>query len=825
MMHKSSFVEALEARRLFRLLAIAAFVVLAALACPGVTAWAQTAERRTDPAARPEFREPVTLASKDGVLEVRLTARQGQATLDTVATPVQNFLLFDYELIRGTASNGQRSGGNLYPAPTLQVFPGEKLIVHFGNELAGLTIRDYFNPQYTPKGQPVPTYPEQMTSSPLNLHTHGLHISPKGNADNVLLHIPPGMSNTYTYDIPRNMPQGAYWYHSHLHGLTSAQAYAGLAGLLAIGRTDGNLPLVTERSIPIRNMALQYNYVFDRAGGLAQLNNLTWPQWVSSIMAPKANELANGTYRPLLTPVNFNRSKPGTKYATVWYAGPLSINNRRGSFQFIPSNLQRFTAADGKADNDVPANPSLPDYQRDVQFTVNGQFQPVIKSKAGQTEIWVLANVSDFAYMNVQLTETATGRHPPIAIVGQDGNPYTAVHYPPTENGTQLLIPPASRFAIAVTIPAQGELVLEMPERGGGAKTMSAPGVLYTNKGTDNPPAVLGSLSVLPSAISYADGFFVFPTQVLAKATASEGGGVTTAFIEGQPLGAYTAFVDLANTTPDVKRRILISGGFLNNLTSTEDPKAFVYAFDGGAFPNVPLIQARLNSVEEWRFVNYNNDEHPIHVHVNDFQVIEYFDPTTGLRTGPDKFAIDNANAPAPTMHSDESVIQPGILSIRTRFEEFTGLYVMHCHRLNHEDNGLMGLINVIPAVSTYAVAIPGAPGKPAEVRLYDGNGDRFVATVIPFPGFEGSVNVAMGDVDGDGVLDLIVGAGKDHAPEVVAYAGAARGGKGPSGRSWRVSRRSMPLRVAVLAWLLRRSMGRRPTISSWDRVPASQVK
>ena len=109
-------------------------------------------------------------------------------------------------------------------------------------------------------------------------------------------------------------------------------------------------------------------------------------------------------------------------------------------------------------------------------------------------------------------------------------------------------------------------------------------------------------------------------------------------------------------------------------------------------------------------------------------------------------------------MYSDESVIEPGILAIRTRFDEYTGLYVMHCHRLNHEDNGLMALINVIPAVSTYAVAIPGAPGKPAEVRLYDGNGDRFVGTVIPFPGFEGSVNVTMGDVDGDGILDLIVG-------------------------------------------------------------------
>src|SRR5215813_6764068 len=50
----------------------------------------------------------------------------------------------------------------------------------------------------------------------------------RGNADNVMLHIPPGMSNTYNYDIPRNMPQGMYWYHSHLHGLTSAQVYSGL---------------------------------------------------------------------------------------------------------------------------------------------------------------------------------------------------------------------------------------------------------------------------------------------------------------------------------------------------------------------------------------------------------------------------------------------------------------------------------------------------------------------------------------------------------------------------------------------------------------------
>ena len=117
----------------------------------------------------------------------------------------------------------------------------------------------------------------------------------------------------------------------------------------------------------------------------------------------------------------------------------------------------------------------------------------------------MLANVSDIAYMSVQLTETATGRHPKIAIVGQDGNPSPAVHHPVFEDGTRLVIPPATRYAIAVTMPESGDLVLEMPPMGSGARTMSSPGVLYENDGSDNPPATLGTLSVVAlgrSAIS-----------------------------------------------------------------------------------------------------------------------------------------------------------------------------------------------------------------------------------------------------------------------------------------------------------------------------------
>ena len=771
-------IKALNANWLSRALSMSSIAVVVALAAVWYAprADAQDASAEFDPSVRPEYREPVTLASKDGVLEVTLTAHQGHASLDTVAKPVENMLVFGYVLNRGTASDGQMSGDNLYPAPTLQVFPGETLIVHFENALSGLTIRDFFDPRYIAKGDEVPLYPEQLTSSPLNLHIHGVHISPKGNSDNVMLHIPAGMSNTYTYRIPKNMPQGAYWYHSHLHGLTTPHVYYGLAGLLAIGRTDGNLPLVTQHDIPIRNMVLQYNAVFDRSGGLSQLNNPNWPQWVSTKTPPEGDELAKGTYRPLLAPVNFAQSKKGTKYATVWFAGPLSIENFRGRFEFIPSNLQRFGAKPGGPGGDVEADPSLPDYKRDVQFTVNGLFQPVIKSKPGQTEIWVLANVSDIAYMSVRLTETATGKHPKIAIVGQDGNPSPAVHHPVFEDGTRLVIPPATRYAIAVTMPAGGDLVLEMPPMGSGARTLSSPGVLYENDGSDNPPATPGTLSIVPSAVSYFDGFFVFPTQVLARAVPGEGRGNPVAFEEGQKLGAYATFDELSKLPPDFTRQLTISGGFLNDLASKADPKAFVYAFEGTAFPNVPLLQPRLNSVEEWTFINNNNDEHPIHIHVNDFQVTSYFDPTTGLKTGAEMWEVDNANVPAPTLGSGESTIQAGSLSLRTKFEDYTGLFVMHCHRLNHEDNGLMTLVNVIPAVSTYAVAVQGSPGHSAQVNVYDGNGDRLIATVTPFPRFEGSLSVAMGDVNDDNVLDLIVGAGENYAPMVVAYSGKTMG-------------------------------------------------
>ncbi|MFH5229034.1 multicopper oxidase family protein [Antrihabitans spumae] len=715
------------------------------------------------------YKEPVKLSSKDGVLEVRLSAHQASVALDTTAKPVDDFLLFGYELIRGTSSDGSTKSEGTYPAPTLRVDPGERLIVHYDNDLEGLDVGDYYDPAFTAAGGEVPLYPPMLESSPLNLHTHGLHVSPDGNADNVLLDIPAGMGNVYDYEVPDEMPNGLYWYHSHRHTLTAQQTYFGLAGLLEIGRPDGNLPLVTQNEIPIRDMALQYNFVFDRKGGSNQLNNPIWPQFVSTLTPPEGSQLADGTYRPSLAPVNFPETSEGSQYFTNWYSGPLSTRNHRGQNQFIPGNLQSFTSDSVN----VPANPGLPDNQRDVQFTVNGQFQPALKVKPGQTEIWVLANISDFAYLPITLTETATGNHPKFTIVGQDGNPFTTVQRPVEGDGTRLLIPPGSRYAIAVTMPETGDLVVEMPPMKNG-KEVSNPGVLYTNDGTENSPAVLGTATVDPQYISYFDGFFTFPTQKLIQVTPDSGEGKTTPFEPGQRLDAYTSFVDTSVVNPDVTRELVITGGFSNDKASNNDPKSFTYEFDGNTFPNIPLLQPRLNSVEEWKITNLNNDDHPMHIHVNDFQVTEVVDPVEKTRTGAQPWGVDNANVPAPVTDENENALEPASLTLRTKFTDYTGTFVIHCHRLNHEDNGLMATVNVIPEVSSYAVAVPGSPGRPAVVQVYDGNGDKPLATSTPFPSFEGTPSVAMADVNGDMVLDVVVGTGAGVAPEVVAFAGPA---------------------------------------------------
>jgi suppressor of ftsI len=118
-----------------------------------------------------------------------------------------------------------------FPGPTLVICAGDKLHIKLVNDL----------------------------TEPTNLHTHGFHVSPEANHDNVFLRIEPHHSFEYEYDIPHDMPAGSYWYHPHLHMYVERQIFAGLAG--AIVQEGGLDDLPALRHVPQRWIVIQNTQV------------------------------------------------------------------------------------------------------------------------------------------------------------------------------------------------------------------------------------------------------------------------------------------------------------------------------------------------------------------------------------------------------------------------------------------------------------------------------------------------------------------------------------------------------------------------------------
>jgi spore coat protein A len=91
----------------------------------------------------------------------------------------------------------------------------------------------------------------------------------------------------------------------------------------------------------------------------------------------------------------------------------------------------------------------------------------------------------------------------------------------------------------------------------------------------------------------------------------------------------------------------------------------------------------RLNTTEVWEFSNETGDMHPMHLHLVQFRVLTRdLSPVQQYELGPkDTVAV----------RSGETV------RVLTRFEGFSGRYVFHCHRLEHEDRDMMGQFRVVP--------------------------------------------------------------------------------------------------------------------------------
>ncbi|HET6832615.1 MAG TPA: multicopper oxidase domain-containing protein [Acidimicrobiales bacterium] len=121
-----------------------------------------------------------------------------------------------------------------------------------------------------------------------------------------------------------------------------------------------------------------------------------------------------------------------------------------------------------------------------------------------------------------------------------------------------------------------------------------------------------------------------------------------------------------------------------------------------------------LGQPEIWRLVNLTEDTHPIHVHLDAFQVLDRQPAVveiddTAIAAGTTRATVRVAVAPdddIPHALDDNErglkdtvrVNANEIVDIVVRFGTFAGRYMYHCHILEHEDHDMMRPFVVMPA-------------------------------------------------------------------------------------------------------------------------------
>lgn len=135
---------------------------------------------------------------------------------------------FTRNFVSGLGETYTRTYGGMLPGPTLRLKRGQTMRLTQVNAL----------PPNKPHVGDM-NIPHDFNT--FNLHTHGLHVSPSGSADNVLREFHPKAAPwlpdpEYLSEItiPKDHPAGTFWYHPHKHGSVATQLAGGMAGVLII---------------------------------------------------------------------------------------------------------------------------------------------------------------------------------------------------------------------------------------------------------------------------------------------------------------------------------------------------------------------------------------------------------------------------------------------------------------------------------------------------------------------------------------------------------------------------------------------------------------
>jgi FtsP/CotA-like multicopper oxidase with cupredoxin domain len=277
-------------------------------------------------------------------------------------------------------------------------------------------------------------------------------------------------------------------------------------------------------------------------------------------------------------------------------------------------------------------------------------------------------NAATDAFLDLALVEE-NGKPLPLEVVARDGSVLAddaGTPLSPIATLSSQFVPPAGRLEILVTPPPPGVkayLVTHAVDTGcAGDRLPERRLAVITSTGESGPSAVAAA----PAAEVSRSNLF---SGLLARHTDRE----RVIAMAEYPRPGITDQVDFYI----VERR----------------PGAVLRPYGMGA---PPAITVRAGTTEEWIIENWTNELHAFHIHQVHFRVLAI--DGKPVVNPPLLDVVNVPYAEATGYHSKEGPVRPGRVRIKLYFpESLAGDIPFHCHLVDHEDNGMMAVLRVVP--------------------------------------------------------------------------------------------------------------------------------
>ena len=633
-----------------------------------------------------------------------------------------------YETLRGY--NG------LIPGPMLIVEPGDTLDIELINNLEN---------------------PDEL----MNFHSHGLHVSPVGNGDNVLISIKQGETWPVEIAIPDDHFIGTNWYHPHMHGVTNEQVSSGLGGLLIIN-PPYDLPDLDKFNIKEESA----HFLALNSFGIQQEGREGNPN-------DPLNQDLNLAI-PAGTPIEVLEDGVETTYelADAPYLGFNAKPELYDPAQPTGNTAESLSEYGGGG---------LAEPVENVVHTVNSQYNPTLELETGEWNLFSFANMSANSFHVVQLVKEDGDRLIPqeVSLVAIDGDASGVVSDNRREITEFPVLNPGSRINIQHWFEEPGKYY-------------------FLSNGTEE---ILGDdAPILTKEKGFDDGHLIWGSQVLATVEVTGEEVAPDSFpeaydtLEEQSQELDELIQAAKNGDIDRERTFVWSaniGGAIAEGRTPEDTdvESFegtytingeYYATDGSGMP--ALTMPMLGTTEVWNIVNESGKSnenlpldqplaewHPFHIHQNDFVVLEIngipveeIDQNYLAGVLSDTVALPPTHQPGSvTPQNPYGIAQvdgtPSEVKILMDFEDYPGSYVNHCHILFHEDAGMMAVVRVILNTEDTWLGLGNKEGDSngTEVELIKANSFEEGISLKPYgTEFTGGIDIAIADVNYKQELD-----------------------------------------------------------------------